>query len=67
MRHTRGRGVFVRRYRGSGGARKERSDGIAIVALVRHSRQRQVRIPLQDTGKPADVAGFHWRRVVAFV
>ena len=26
------------------------------------SRQRQVRIPLQDTGKPADVAGFHWRK-----
>ena len=39
MRHTRGRGVFVRQ-----------------------SRQRQVRIPLQDTGKPADVAGFHWRK-----
>ena len=42
--------------------RKERSDGIAIAALLRQSRQRQVRIPLQDTGKPADAAGFHWRK-----
>ena len=42
--------------------RKERSDGIAIVAPVRQSRQRQVRIPLQDMGKPADVASFHWRK-----
>ena len=42
--------------------RKERSDGTAIAALVRQSRQRQVRIPLQDTGKPAEASCIHWRK-----